>query len=77
MSEPTTKRVRAKKRDQWPVVDIKQQVAACPVCGSSDLKHLHGELHENGKFRVREKQCRVCETNFVVRVDVEIVYLPT
>ena len=64
---------RAKKRDQWPVVSIVEQVASCPTCASTSLKHLHGESHENGAFRVREKRCRVCETEFVVYVDVEIV----
>jgi formate dehydrogenase maturation protein FdhE len=64
---------RTKKRDQWPVVSITEQKATCPTCGSDSLKHLHGESHENGLFRVREKRCRACETEFVVLVDVEIV----
>lgn len=68
-----TKRTRPKKRDTWPVVSITEQIASCPDCGGDELKHLHGESQDDGKFRIREKRCRSCGCEFVVYVEVEVV----
>ena len=71
--ENETKPKTRVKRDELPVVSIIEQIASCPKCGGQTLKHLHGEIQENGSFAVRDKQCLACGCKFIVFVDIEFI----